>query len=363
MDWYTIDCTKIDTPALFIDRDSVTLNIQKAIDIARNIDRLRPHVKTHKSIEVAKLQLAAGIQKFKCATIAEAEMLARAGAKDVLIAYQPQGPKINRVKNLVLKYPKTKFSILIDNDITARQIQQVFVDTVINYYFDVNDGHFRTGIKPQNCLDLFENIKEFTALRLVGVHCYDGHIRMPDLDERIQEATSAFMPVRILYDQLSKITRRKLKIVAGGSPSFPVHARFHDVECSPGTFIFWDERYATNYPELNFQKAAAVATRVISQTDHYTYCLDLGHKRIASEFSMPRVKLITSAVYKQIGHSEEHMIIKTKKPDVFEVGQVLFGIPYHICPTVALYDHLIVVEEGEVVDRWEVTARDRSIGV
>ena len=100
--WYLADdINQIDSPALLIYKDRVQHNIALAIQIVGDAARLRPHVKTHKSPEATKLMLEAGITKFKCATIAEAEMLAQCGAPDILLAYQPVGPKIGRLLKLV----------------------------------------------------------------------------------------------------------------------------------------------------------------------------------------------------------------------------------------------------------------------
>src|SRR5438045_9201847 len=114
--WYVVDdINEIDSPALLIYKDRVQHNIALAIQIAGDAARLRPHVKTHKSPEATKLMLAAGITKFKCATIAEAEMLAQCGAADVLLAYQPTGPKVGRFLKLMQKYSGVHFSCLVDS--------------------------------------------------------------------------------------------------------------------------------------------------------------------------------------------------------------------------------------------------------
>src|ERR1700743_886670 len=105
MDWYTIEnIDQLDTPALVVFPERVRENIRLAVEMAGSPARLRPHVKTHKSPDTARLMLAAGIAQFKCATIAEAEMLAIAGAQDVLLAYQPIGPKAVRLVELIRKY-------------------------------------------------------------------------------------------------------------------------------------------------------------------------------------------------------------------------------------------------------------------
>src|ERR1700744_414717 len=144
--WYTIkDVEKLDTPALVIYPQRVKENIDILKGMVDNVSRLRPHVKTHKSKEAAILTLDANISKFKCATIAEAEMLGMANAPDVLLAYQPGGPKIIRLLNLVEAYPKTKFSCLVDNSVSAKNISEAAVERNIrlNIFIDLDAGMHR----------------------------------------------------------------------------------------------------------------------------------------------------------------------------------------------------------------------------
>jgi len=363
--WFDMDFSSIDTPTLLVDRDKVQYNIDLALKYAGGSEYLRPHVKTHKILEVAKLQMAAGISKFKCATISEAEMLGMAGAKNVLIAYLIQGPKLDRVLLLIRKFPETQFHFLLDNEKSAKEIAEKCQqgDLTVEVYIDVNNGQNRTGIKIDFILNLVASIADFPNVRIVGLHCYDGHIRMASLEARNKLCLSAFEKVIQLKEDLTALLKRDINLIAGGSPSFSVHAKHHKVECSPGTFVFWDQRYANDYQEQEFEKAAIVATRVISKIDAYTYCLDLGHKSVASEFPFPRVAFIDAPELEQVGHSEEHLILKSKEPNVLEPGQLLLAYPYHICPTVALYDHVHVVSNGKIIDQWEVIARNRKITI
>ena len=157
-DWYKVlDIDKIDSPALVIYLDRVKHNIALAIQMVNDPLLLRPHVKTHKSPQVTALMLHAGITKFKCATIAEAEMLAQCDAPDILLAYQPTGPKIQRLLKLVQNYPHSKFSCLLDSEEAANAIakQATEQDQSLNVFIDVNVGMNRTGILPQNVLGLY----------------------------------------------------------------------------------------------------------------------------------------------------------------------------------------------------------------
>src|SRR6185369_2725130 len=126
-EWYCIDdIHELDSPALVIFPDRVKKNIQTAIGMVENVDRLRPHVKTNKSPDAVRLMLEAGITKFKCATIAEAEMLGMIGAPDVVLAYQPLGPKLKRFIELIKKFPSTKYTCLVDNISAAKEQADAF---------------------------------------------------------------------------------------------------------------------------------------------------------------------------------------------------------------------------------------------
>ena len=122
-EWYKIsNISELDSPALVVFPQRVKANIQTAINMVKDIARLRPHIKTNKSPDATCLLIDAGVTKFKCATIAEAEMLGQCNAKDVLLAYQPNGPKLKRFMTVINKYTNTKFSCLVDNDDAASQV-------------------------------------------------------------------------------------------------------------------------------------------------------------------------------------------------------------------------------------------------
>ncbi len=364
--WYTVrNIDTVDTPALLIYRDRVLENIRMLKSMAEgDVNSLRPHVKTHKMAEVAGLMLAEGIRKFKCATIAEAEMLASAGAPDVLLAYQPGGPKIQRLLRLVQHYPQTRFSSLVDNPATAQALSHLFETEgeSVGIYLDLNVGMNRTGIVPgREALELYLLCATLPGLRPVGLHVYDGHIRDPDLIQRKEKCDKAFEPVTMLAREIVNAGQTPPVIVAGGSPTFPVHARRPGVERSPGTFVFWDWTYYTGLPEQPFLFAAILAARVISVVNSGTICLDLGHKSVAAENPLPRVKFLNAPDAQPIAQSEEHLVVKVPETAGYKVGDVFYGVPVHICPTCALYDRVQVVDDNEVTGTWKVVARDRLI--
>jgi D-serine deaminase-like pyridoxal phosphate-dependent protein len=366
--WYTIDNSDgIDTPALVIYPERVRENIRTAITMVRDVSLLRPHAKTHKSPEATRLLLDEGIRKFKCATIAEAEMLAELGAPDVLIAYQPVGPKIERVLRLVERYPLTVFSCLVDDLSAARAIAAVFAahHRTLPVFIDLNVGMNRTGIRPDaGAAELFAACDALDGISPAGLHAYDGHIGVCDPALRILECRTSFEPVRSLLLQLRDEGRAMPVIVAGGSPTFPVHAQRPGVECSPGTFIYWDKNYETQLPEQPFLPAALVITRVVSRPTASTLCLDAGYKAVASEKDINhRLWFVNAPDARVIGQSEEHLVIDVGDGHSFEIGNILYGIPYHICPTCALYAEAVTVRDQTADGVWTMTARNRTITI
>ncbi len=365
MNWYEIkNIDTIDSPALVVYKHRIIENIRLLKMMVNNdVDRLRPHVKTNKISEVCQLMLDAGITKFKCATIAEAEMLAMIKAPDVLLAYQPVGPKLERFIKLLINYPTTRFSCLVDNIQSAGQLSKLGIEKkiAVEVFIDLNIGMNRTGIAPEKASLLFEAIELLPSIKVIGLHAYDGQIRDTDLVQRKQHVEQGFSKVVILAETIKAVSDTQLFIVAGGSPTFAIYAAHTTVECSPGTFIFWDWGYKHKMPDEPFDYAALVISRVISVIDKNTIVADLGHKSVAAENPLPRVHFLNAPDASPVFQSEEHLVLKVADSTLYKPGAILYGVPVHICPTVALYETAIVIENNSAIDEWQVAARRRKI--
>ncbi|MCW3120287.1 MAG: D-threonine aldolase [Chitinophagaceae bacterium] len=366
--WYHIKhIEELDTPALAIFPERVKKNIQTAITMVKDVARLRPHVKTHKSPDVSKLMMEAGITKFKCATIAEAEMLGQCGAKDVVLAYQPLGPKLKRFIELIEKYPATIYSCLTDNLSAVNEQSEAFLakNLKVPVYIDLNIGMNRTGIVPGNeAMELYKYCANLEGIIVAGLHAYDGHLRSPDIIERTRECNEGFAPVEKMKAALEKSGYAVPNVIAGGSPSFPVHAKRNHVECSPGTFIYWDKGYRDLCAEQDFLTAAVLVTRVISLPSATRITTDLGHKSVSAENEITkRIYFLNGENLKPVGQSEEHLVLEVPENHSYKLGDVLYGIPFHICPTIALYERASTIENGTISGEWKNIARDRKITV
>jgi D-serine deaminase-like pyridoxal phosphate-dependent protein len=355
----------IDSPALLVFPSLVKKNIAEMIRMVGNVNRLRPHIKTHKTAEGIRLMMDAGISKFKCATIAEAELLAMTGAKDILLAHQPVGPRIERLQQLTIQFPHTQISTITDNLDAATRLGKVFEkhSQSIGVYIDINVGMNRTGIAPnETALALYEGLMQVKGIHFMGLHVYDGQHRQADPAEREKACDEAFQAVYGLMDMMESKGYARPFIIAGGSPSFSIHAKKMDRDCSPGTNIFWDRGYGLICPEQDFTPAVHILTRVISLPTANRICLDLGHKAVASENELAkRVYFPDHPELKPVGQSEEHLVMELALGHGFKPGDTLIGIPYHICPTVALHETLIAIEGDNIIGEWRVEARKRKI--
>jgi D-serine deaminase-like pyridoxal phosphate-dependent protein len=181
---------------------------------------------------------------------------------------------------------------------------------------------------------------------------------------RTEKSDAAFAPVPGLKRSASELLKRELIVVAGGTPTYSVHRNRAGVECSPGTFIYWDQGYADALLEQQYDFAALVITRVVSLPKPGLICVDLGHKAIASENSIDkRVTFLNGGALRPIGHSEEHMVFEVADGRSYQVGDVLYGVPYHVCPTVALHQNPAIVYDGGVREYWNTQSRSRMISV
>jgi D-serine deaminase-like pyridoxal phosphate-dependent protein len=358
------------SPALVFFKDLIRKNIAEVIRLAGSPDKLRPHVKTHKTREIARMELEAGITKHKCATLAEAEMLATCGAPDVLIAYPIVGPNCQRLRDLVNKYPKTRFSALVDHPKAIAALTKTMLDNKVTFdvLIDLDVGQHRTGIPcGDSAVALYEQMARTPGLRPDGFHVYDGHNHQESAEERQAAVESLLAPVLAMRKTLEAKGIFVPRLVCGGTPTYAIWAKmnFPGLECSPGTFVLYDNGYGSKFADLKgLTPAALLVTRVISRPSPTRMTLDLGFKAVASDPPAgKRVTLLDVPEHTAVLQNEEHLVIETTAPIDMTPGDVVFAIPTHICPTCAMHQRAYVVENGAVTGTWEIAGRDRVLTV
>ncbi len=366
-DWFIVEnAADIPSPSLLVYPARVRANLERVLTMTGGPARLRPHIKTHKIGEMVQMHVQAGVTQCKAATIAEAELAATYGMTDVLLSYQPVGPNVARLLELIRRFPQAIFRTIVDDSGALKTLSAAAAKAgvTIPVLLDIDCGMHRTGVPPdERALVLYRELAKSPGLIADGLHAYDGHLHIEDLTTRTKACDDGMAPVLALRTQLQTEGLPVPRFIAGGTPTFPIHASYPDRECSPGTYVFWDFGYGNRFKDLDFQLAAALLVRVISKPGENRLCLDLGHKAVAAENPHPRVFFPQLPEAQAISQSEEHLVIETPRAQEFAVGDCLYGIPRHICPTVALHGSVTVVAEGRASGKWLVRGRERVLTI
>jgi D-serine deaminase-like pyridoxal phosphate-dependent protein len=364
------DTSAIFSPGLIFFADLIRQNLARTIELAGAPSRLRPHVKTHKTREIVRIELQAGVTKHKVATLAEAEMVASCGTVDVLIAYPLVGPNCARLAKLIRTYPATRFSVLADHPLAVETLSAALsaAGVSVDVLLDIDVGQHRTGIAPgPEAVALYEQIDRLPGLTPGGLHVYDGHNHIENFVERQMTALRQLEPalnLRLLLEQKGLPVAR---LVVGGTPTFPIYARLDlpGLECSPGTLVLHDHGYGSRFVDMTgLTPAALLLTRVISRPTSTRVTFDLGYKAVASDPPAgKRCVLLGVPQYEAVLQNEEHLVVETPQADRFKPGDEVLAIPTHVCPTVAMHRSAYVVEGGKLVGTWDVVGRDRVLSV
>jgi len=362
--------TKADltTPALILDLDLLESNIAKmsAHAKASKID-LRPHGKTHKCPEIAHRQINAGAIGLCVATIREAEAMAAAGVKGLLITSELVGkPKIERLIKLTSKAPDT--ISIVDNPVHAQQLSDAAVTAKItlNLMIDVDPGGRRTGIPAGDAaVALAEKIVKLPNLKLRGIHGYSGSsAHVTGFEERKNHSTKFMIPVIETFARLKKMGL-PMEIMSGSSTgTYNIDIGLEGMtEMQVGSYVFMDVEYRgiggkSGAVYDDFAPSLTVMATVISKTYPDRATTDAGIKAFATD----RVKLTpeikgSSGITVAYG-GDEHGILTLNNPDrELRVGdRVEFVVP-HCDPNVNLYDRIFCVRGEKVVDVWRTVGR------
>jgi D-serine deaminase-like pyridoxal phosphate-dependent protein len=364
------DVSDVYSPALIFYADLIRANLAAVVKAVGDPARLRPHVKTHKTREIVRMGLEVGVTKLKCATIAEAEMVASCGAPDVLLSYPIVGPNCTRLARLARMFPKTRFSALADHPRGVEALSRAFAAEALtlDVLLDIDVGQHRTGIAAgPAAVALYEQVHRSPGLRAAGLHTYDGHNHQEAVAEREAAVRALLEPVLAMRKALDAKGLPVPRIVGGGTPTFPMWAKLDlpGLECSPGTCLLHDNGYGSHFPDMNyFVPAALLLTRVVSRPTPTRVTFDLGYKAVASDPPAgKRLTLLDVPDYQAVLQNEEHLVIETPAAERFAPGDEALAIPMHICPTCAMHKEAYIVENGRISGRWQIVGRDRMLTV
>lgn len=356
------------TPALVIYPEILASNLKRTLALLDGDPaRWRVHIKTAKLGYTLRLLVKRGICNFKCATTLELLTACECGAEDVLLAYPSMGANARRVQELAVQFPRVRISVLAENDEQVRQWRE----SRVGVFLDINPGMNRTGIE-QNFIPGILSLARLigvNGLEFRGLHYYDGQLGGLEFEERTQAAHRG-------YDQLLKIVAalehagiRVPEVVTAGTPSFPAslaYAGFRGqrfVHCvSPGTITYCDATCLAQLPaEYGYRPAALVVARVVSRPRAGIVTCDGGHKTVSADAGVPTCVVLGHPELTPLSPSEEHLpFAVAEAAHGPQLGEILYLLPRHVCPTVNNFDCALLVRGGEIETVEKVSARGRE---
>jgi D-serine deaminase-like pyridoxal phosphate-dependent protein len=356
---------RIDTPALVVDLDRMDAAIARmATTMAERGVVLRPHAKTHKSIEVGRRQLAAGADGLTVGTIGEAEVFADGDIEDLFIAYPlvPLGPKAARLRDLAAR---CRLRVGVDSAIGVRAVADALGPErgLVRLLVEIDSGGRRSGVAPPDAGGV-ARVAADIGLTVVGVFTHGGHgyagpdARLAAADDEVRSLTEAAASLRSAGIE-------PLVVSAGSTPTAVDSARGAVTEERPGTYVFGDRQQVYLGSIAPDAVAAVVATRVVSvNAAERRFVVDAGAKILGKDVAayMPghgEIPELGGAVVARVSdyHGVVELVPGAAAP---EVGGVVTVVPNHICPVVNYVDAFLVARGGDIVDRWPVDARGRN---
>lgn len=358
------------TPALLLDLDLLEANIRKMSQHAKASSiRLRPHAKTHKCPEIAKRQIEAGALGVCTSTIHEAEALAAAGIKGLLITSELVGRnKISRLLRLARKQPDTL--AVVDNALHAEQLEEAAAaaKTTLNIMIDIDPIGRRTGILPgDDALGLAEKIMKLPHLKLRGVHAYSGASSHVQGFEARKEHSARVMQGPIESFLRMQKAGMPVEILSGGSTgTYNIDPSLRAMtELQVGSYVFMDVDYrrigGQGGPVYeDFAPSLSVLATVISKNHADRATLDAGYKAFATDRKFgPEIKGITGVEYQFNGDEHGALLFNNPSREIRLGDRLEFIVP-HCDPNVNLYDRYYCVRGEKVVAVWPVAGRGYS---
>ncbi|TVQ36856.1 MAG: DSD1 family PLP-dependent enzyme [Geminicoccaceae bacterium] len=355
----------LDTPSLLLDRAALEHNVTAMAAFARRHGvALRPHAKTHKSADIARLQLAAGALGVCVAKLGEAEALAAAGIDRLTVTAPLIGRrKLARLQRLAGRV--ASLMVVVDDLDAAAALAAAVAgrSTPLDCLVDLDVGLGRTGLsEPTAVCRLARFVEEHPALRYAGVQAYAGQIQhLTGSDERRAASLAVGDRLRALVEALAAAGLPPEIVTGSGTGTFAVDARQGVfTELQVGSYVFVDDEYAACAPLMDegpeLQRSAFVLAQVISRPAADVATIDAGSKSLSYDGPLPSVQAPGGLQFQRAG-DEFAKVVGGAAPALGE--RVLLGLP-HCDPTVNLFDAYTVVADGAVVAEWPVTARGRA---
>ncbi len=359
----------LDTPCLVIDRRLLQTNIntmQHEVNHAKK--NLRPHVKTHKCSRIAKMQIEAGAVGISAAKVSEALVLAQAGVKNTLITSPVITPaKIEKLMQCLLLDPE--LTVVVDNlenaGILDREARKV--NKMLNVLMDIDPDVGRTGVAYSDAMEFAKALLKYPALKLNGIQCYAGNLQhISNYQERQQASTKVMNKAAHILRQLNEAGLECHILSGSGTGTYSIDLLIPEVtEVQPGSYAVMDAEYysigssdnATHY--TTYKPAMTLLSSIISTNHSSQVTCDAGWKALYQVPTKPIILQPKGLEYDWFG-DEHGKITPVGRASLPKLGDCIELMAAHCDPTINMFDVFYVVEDGIVVDIWDIDMRGKS---
>jgi D-serine deaminase-like pyridoxal phosphate-dependent protein len=356
------------TPALVLYPEILVSNIERTLDLmGGDANRLRMHIKTAKLAFTLNLLAERGIRNLKCATTLELLVACNCGAEDVLFAYPSMGANARRVREIADQFPGVRISALAENEEQVRQWR----GSRVGVFLDINPGMDRTGIEQSHSDMVVQLARAIAGLGLEfrGLHYYDGHLGGLEMSERTAVAHAGYERLLKIVNAIERSGVSVPEVITAGTPTFPCSLAFQGLgdggflhRVSPGTVVYCDATSQSQLPGgYGYRPAILVLTRVVSRPRAGIVTCDAGHKAVSADAGVPTCVVVGHSELNPLAPSEEHLPMALQGDATGpQVGEALYLLPRHVCPTVNNFNCALLVRDGEVQAVEKVSARGRE---
>jgi len=351
---------ELDTPALILDLDVLRANLDRMAQLfAKTSVRLRPHAKTHKTPNIALMQLERGAIGIACAKLGEAEVLAAGGVRGLLLTTEVVGD--TKIRRLVGVSKQVAMTVVVDDFSAAERISDAATAAGLRLdcLVDVNVGQNRTGIEPgEAALNLARKIQTLKGLTLTGLQGYEGHLQfVAEIEERRRLNAQSMQLLTHTASLLAENGLRVDVVSTAGTGTCQMAAGFSGItEVQPGSYIVMDTQYNA-VQGVDFKTSLTVLTSVVSVNRPNAVIVDAGYKAVSTDAGQPKVRGMDGDFTTQ---GDEHGKITFASGNPLSLGDRVELLPSHCDTTINLYDVYHVVSEGRVIALWPILGRGRT---
>lgn len=357
---------EISTPAVLVDYEKLIKNIEEMSNLAKVFNKnLRPMIKTHKSIEIAKIQKQYGIVGIQCAKLSEAMVFASSGFDDIFISSEiVDDYKLNIAKNLSKKLKK--LILATDSIYGIRKIAKVFDNENIFVRIEIDSGHHRCGVEPKDVLKLYREIEKYPNIIFEGVFTHGGQVYQSNSKEqRIKfssDEANEVLKVKRIFEE-NNIKCDVLSI--GSTPSAFIGVKIDGItEIRPGNYVFYDYKQVKLGVIKLDRVSLFVRSQVISKPEKNRVVIDAGSKVLSLDYVLENGKKIYGYILeypdaKIYNLSEEHGWIEVKEDSKIDIGEKITIIPVHACLVMNNFDNFYLVKKNEDSIKFNIEARGK----